>query len=177
MHKFAAFWFAHSLPYVGIPTLHAIFCVGFATVCIWFSSWVQGPCDILLAYWALTNWCVCEISVLWFALRLHTPRLSLPAATLEGQRASTWLTGWCSTAFHCCHSLGARQHSTLHVWRADSCCSSMNPPSCSSRDASFVSSRDLRQPPQNRGNRHKIDQWLWLLLIQQLSVIIASDFF
>ena len=39
----------------------------------------------------------------------------------------------------------------------------------SSRDGSVVSSRDERQPAQNRRNRHNIDLWIRLRQIKQLS--------
>ena len=43
----------------------------------------------------------------------------------------------------------------------------------SRRDGSVVSSKDDRQPSQNGGNRHDVDLWIWLLLIQQLSPALA----
>ena len=43
----------------------------------------------------------------------------------------------------------------------------------SSRDGSVVSSRDERQPAQNRRNRHNVDLWIRLRLIQQLSSDLA----
>ena len=41
------------------------------------------------------------------------------------------------------------------------------------RDGSVVSSRDERQPAQNQRNRHNVDLWIGLLLIQQLSPTLA----
>ena len=43
----------------------------------------------------------------------------------------------------------------------------------SRRDGSVVSSRDERQPAQNRRNRHNVDLWIRLRLIQQLSSDLA----
>ena len=44
----------------------------------------------------------------------------------------------------------------------------------SSRDSSVVSCRDERHPSQNRGNRHNVDLWFRLRLIQQLSPALAG---
>ena len=43
----------------------------------------------------------------------------------------------------------------------------------SSRDGSVISSRYERKPSQNRGNRHNVDLWLRLRLIQELSSALA----
>ena len=75
-----------------------------------------------------------KLVCMWCALCVPAPRLSLQGTSLDGQRASTWPTGWCRSAY----SLGAHPHHTLNSWRAG-------------KDGSVVSSRDEKQPSQNRG--------------------------
>ena len=78
---------------------------------------------------------------------LHSvPCLSLSTASLDGLRASTWPTTWCSTA--CCQFLGWYPRHSIRAGRL--------------------------QSPQNRGDRQNMDWRPWHRLIQLLRPALPS---